>query len=351
MGASRLKPMPGMSRNVLAGRNAAPDEERSARGLRTTRIADARGRRALIFTPSNAKSAGKAAQQKVEIVFARRRLERRAAVGQGRPMPGRRFDLPAAPFRFEMGLRRGDAGFFSNAAADAPLLAERRRWLDADPDRYAGATAGSAALLAEAVAFASAANPVLQAAPDPAALGRAWAPDFLLLSPDAAGAFVLCAGCVCFPSHWDLREKLGRPLAEIHAPVPTLHASLGRQIDTFLAALRPGAIWQRSNWGLAATAERNNHPARQLPRIAADTPLEALWLRTEQQAFTRLPATGGILFGIRIHLQPLPELLREPSVAARLSELLASMPDEIARYKGIGTARESLAVRLRRAAA
>jgi hypothetical protein len=262
-------------------------------------------------------------------------------------MPERRAEFSASPFRFEMGLRRGNLSFFANS--DSDLLVERTRWLEADPTRYAAAEPGAEPLLAEALSFATAANPGLEAASYATALGRHWEPDFLLLSPDDSGTLILRAGCLCFPSHWDLREKLGRPLAAIHEPVPTLNAALARQIDTFLAALKPGAIWERWNWGFAATPKRNNHPALKLPRITADTSLDLLWLRSEHQAFVRLPQTGAILFGIRIHLQPLAELMREPGTSARLADLLATMPDEIARYKGIGEARESLVERLQAA--
>ncbi len=261
-------------------------------------------------------------------------------------MTERRADLPASPFRFEMGLRRGAVGFFTNRGDDS-ILSERAHWLDAQPSRFAAALVGAEPLLADASAFAAAANPGLACAPEAAALGRHWEPDFLVLATDASGAFTLRAGCVCFPSHWDLGEKLGRPLAAIHEPVPTLNATLARQIDTFLAALRPGAVWERWNWGLAATPERNNHPALGLPRITPDTALDQLWLRSEHQAFARLAATGAILFAIRIHLQPLADFTREPGAAAHLADLLATMPDDIARYKGIGPAREPLVQRLR----
>ncbi len=264
-------------------------------------------------------------------------------------MASRQFDLPSGAFRFEMGLRRGEIAFFQNTAADAQLLAERGRWLDADPALYAAALPDSEPLLREAAAFARAANPAIEAAPSPASLGRTWAPDFLLLAPDENGVFTLRAACVCFPSHWDLGEKMGRPLAEIHAPVPTLNATLGRQIDTFLAALKPGVVWERWNWGLAATPERNNHPALGLPRITADTPPDRLWLRVEHQAFARLAGTGGVLFAIRLLIEPLTDVIGEPGAAARLADLLASMPEEVAAYKGLGAGRAALIRRLRAA--
>src|SRR5215831_9392054 len=38
----------------------------------------------------------------------------------------------------------------------------------------------------------------------------------LLVRPPDGGPWVLGAGAVCFPSHWRLADKLGRPVAAIH---------------------------------------------------------------------------------------------------------------------------------------
>src|SRR4029079_7037701 len=42
----------------------------------------------------------------------------------------------------------------------------------------------------------------------------------LVRDTDGDGGFVLGAGCVCAPSHWSLRDKLGQPIAAIHERVP-----------------------------------------------------------------------------------------------------------------------------------
>ena len=235
-------------------------------------------------------------------------------------------------FEFQMNLRRGSDAFFHPTAAHTALLAERRHWLAAYPAHYIGQEPGTADLLAETIAFARALQPDLTA-DSLQALGENWEPDFLLLRPDPTGVFRLVAGCVCFPSHWALEEKIGQPLTAIHAPVPTLNTSLGAKIDTFLARLRPGEIWERSNWGLAATAELNNHPTRPLPRLTATTPSDAIWLRLEHQAFRTLPTSGCLLFAIRLEIIPLLALPAETRTA--LTATLRTMSPEIAAYKGL----------------
>lgn len=256
--------------------------------------------------------------------------------------------LLAPPFRFDMGLRRGNDSFFCNCGESA-LLAERNRWLDAHPARHAAALPGSDALLAEVIEFVRALNPAIGISAGPAvldktiALGRFWEPDFLLLEADGNGRLTLRAACVCFPTHWALAEKMGQPVAAIHGAAPTLNASLGTKIDSFLATLRPGVIWERWNWGLAATTERNDHPARNLPRLDSGATLDRTWLRFERQAFTGLRA--GVLFGIRIGFERLDTLAFER--ARQLADLLESMSPEIATYKGVASSRSALARQLR----
>ena len=159
----------------------------------------------------------------------------------------------------------------------------------------------------------------------------------------------MLAGCVCFPSSWPPAEKLGRPMAEIHSPAPGLNSSLGNQIDTFLSRLRPGPAWLRSNWGLSASAELNQHPDRRLPRLTPELRLDQIWLRVERQALVLLPASGGVLFALRIENEPL-DLLKEkaPEAALRLVQALKTMSEEIACYKGIASARDSLVEQLGR---
>ena len=258
--------------------------------------------------------------------------------------------LKDGAFEFQMGMRRGDGAFFQNRPENGALLEERRRWFTSDPELYAACEPGGEAALAEATAFARSLNPGL-AADSLLSLGANWEPDFLLLRQEDGGEFRLVAGGVCFPSHWALRDKIGHPLAAIHAPVPTLNATLQPKIDAFLANLRADTGWERWNWGLAPSAERNDHPARHLPRLTAATTLEACWFRAEHQAFRLLPETRTILFAIRIDIIPLAELANDPALAIRLAAALRSMPDEIAAYKGVATARFPIATSLEKAAA
>lgn len=247
--------------------------------------------------------------------------------------------LKAGDFRFDMGLRRGSTAYFRNSGPP-DLLAERRALLEAgDPSPYAAALDGAEPQLVDAADFARSLDIPVGNPASPVELGCLWEPDFVLLDD----ALRVQAGCVCFPSFWSLPEKLGEAIDPVHAPVPGLNADLGAKIRTFLERLKPGEVWERWNWGLAATPERNCHPATLRPRLDATATLAGTWFRVEHQALVRLPATGAVLFGIRIESRTLhEEMAASPGFGATLKRLLETMPDAVIHYKGLAACRERL---------
>lgn len=249
-----------------------------------------------------------------------------------------------------MGLRKGTADFF--APTDAALLAQRSELLSEHPLLHAAMLAEGAPVLHELVGFTARwvreKPPTLTGAALCRWLGERLEPDFLLLLPEAGGKHRLAGGCLCFPTKWDLREKLGLGLEAIHEPVPTLNENLAARIDAFLSALKPGPVWQRWNWSLTASPALNLHPATSPGPVSEAASLADTWLRLEEQTFLRLPETRGILFAIRIQAHRLTQI--PPFAAARLAEWLNSMPESVAHYKGLAAARRSLVRALRAAA-
>lgn len=249
--------------------------------------------------------------------------------------------FPAGDFEFRMTMRRGDpAAFFKPQDATGELRRERARWVDDSPTRYAAMLAGYESLLREASVLGRTWG--LGIVNDTVALARTWEPDVLLLSPDEAGVFTLRGGALCFPTGWALAEKIGRPLHEIHAPVPGLNPSIGSAIDRFLRSLKPSTAFLRDNWGIAASDELNLHPARGIPRPMLPVVLRDLWLRVEHQALVALPSGAGIIFGIRLSLYRLDEVRADPVVAAHLARALQTMSAELLRYKGLLDVRDAL---------
>jgi len=245
--------------------------------------------------------------------------------------------------RFE---RQAPEDFF--ASTQPHVLVERQRWLAEAPHRYAAVLSEGAPILAEArdlfrswPATREGLSPDLPAWEAALELGRQLETDWLLLVPDD-GSFRLVAGCVCFPSSWSLEEKMGHPLEAIHGVVPGLNAQVGKPAAGFLAKMAPGIAWLRANWGLSRSPELNQHPDRQLPRLDATIHAGEVWLRVERQALVALPGTQGVLFGIRVEVYPLADVIADEQARQGLRRALVSMPEAMAAYKGLATARAPL---------
>jgi hypothetical protein len=248
--------------------------------------------------------------------------------------------FPAGGFRFRAGLRRGDpAEFFGPTDQTGEVRPERARWLAEDERRHAALLPEGEVLLKAFSGLCSSWG--VSRETELGALGSAIEPDFLFLAPDGTGTFRLLGGVVCFPSGWALDEKLGRPMCEIHEPVPGLNRNLGVSIDRILSGLPGDSGVFRSGWGIAANAERNQHPVRGLPAPTSPADLRQLWLRVENQCLFAIPERG-IVFGIRIELHRL-----DAAAGTALADAMETMPLEVAAYKRLDSVRDLLVESLR----
>ena len=161
----------------------------------------------------------------------------------------------------------------------------------------------------------------------------------------AANAYRLAGACVCFPSRWTLAEKVGGSLDAIHGPVPGYDAALAPPMDRLFARLRVQRPVWRLNWSVLddpALFQPGGHGRTVLDTgITPDNAGERLWLRMERQTLRRLPASGDILFTIRVYVQPLSELAERPARAAQLAAALRSMDPALAGYKSIPPFRDA----------
>ncbi|MGX5826733.1 heme-dependent oxidative N-demethylase family protein [Mesorhizobium sp. 43Arga] len=178
--------------------------------------------------------------------------------------------------------------------------------------------------------------------------------DLILMRRDDSG-WRLAAGSLCFPSSWSLTEKFGKPLQQIHEPVPgfgpgTRPAAL---INRMFDGLQGQAV-ERFNWSIQAD-NALYHPLSNVERIdrATNRPSRFpdgdvrthAFIRVERQTLRKLPSSRDILFTIRIHLDPLAVLERHPdratlalSFAAQLEALDLDQLD----YKGLTSDRDRL---------
>lgn len=203
-------------------------------------------------------------------------------------------------------------------------------------------------------------NVDLTPSPDPIeslkTLGRHIDNEFLILLPTASPtpsapppqkkilptqtpgeAYHLHAFTLCYPSGFDTVQKLGLPLAAIHAPVPGYESKIARSMDRFFASLPFGKIVKRANWSVQldsgffhrdsnhislSTGENMMAPARydatpaeigEWEKEGRSVRVEECNLRCERQTLHRLERTGALVFGFKTYLYPLGAVRGEGS--------------------------------------
>jgi hypothetical protein len=279
-------------------------------------------------------------------------------------LPPQAMYLPfeCGPYRMSMGLFTvAEPAWFELDARYPEEMAERRRLLDTQRDAVFAAVPQSdearAETLTETAGNLAASYPAwfvrdgsrlhnrltgenwdLDApAYDPLEVaGRLVQEDLCLIQPGADGP-LLTAAVLCFPSRWRLAEKIGKPLAAVHTPVPFYAERLSRPVDRFIQHVKVGHITARLNWSVL------DDPALFQPAgkwrqgvngaVTAANAGETLFLRVERQTLRRLPRTGAVLFGIRVHVYPLAAAIRTAADAARLAEAVRALPEQTLHYK------------------
>lgn len=147
-------------------------------------------------------------------------------------------------------------------------------------------------------------------------------------------SWILAAGCVCFPSHWTLAEKLGTSLLDIHAPVPGYRDRLAAATDGVFdrIARDPTLVLSRFNATLATNENLFQPGPGEVVTLTPAEVGERVWLRVERQTLRGLPSCGAAVFTIRTFLTPLASLdARERSA---LAGSLAGVSPELLRYRG-----------------
>jgi dimethylamine monooxygenase subunit A len=161
--------------------------------------------------------------------------------------------------------------------------------------------------------------------------------DLCLMSPRAGDKYFLSAGSVCFPLRWELRDKIGLPLAAIHSPVPGYDQKLATRADLYLARLKPPRPSWRCNWNVVDSPDlylrQSPHPQAIGESITPEEAGIRLWIRCERQTLRKLPKSGDVLFTIRTYVRPLSVLEGFPALAKGLWQALERIPPEMREYK------------------
>lgn len=166
------------------------------------------------------------------------------------------------------------------------------------------------------------------------ALGRIVQEDVCLMV-HRDGDWHLDAGVLCFPTLWQLSDRLGLPTARVHERVAH-YGEIGSRVDTFFDRLRPDRIVWRRNLSI----EPFPHLHLPLSKVYAPVrPVEVdddgspFWIRSERQTLRRLADHDAIVFTIKIQTTPARALIERPDIARVLTEHVNSWDAALRDYK------------------
>jgi len=250
---------------------------------------------------------------------------------------------------FRIGLAPlGDAALLEPDALAPAHLAEKRRLLDERFGDVFAAEADTLAAQAEVLAMISALAGGLSAPAEgllPIVQAALMVQEDLVLMRKGESGWRIAAACVCFPSSWNVRDKVGRPMHEVHSPGPGFGAGTrnAMMIERIFDHLQPGEPVMRMNWSLYPD-DRLFHGQERSDRPRSGE-IGEIFLRVERQTLTKLPVSGDILFTIRIHVDPVSAIGSHPEsarLAAGLAASLRRLGAEEAAYKSLTHTRERM---------
>jgi hypothetical protein len=171
--------------------------------------------------------------------------------------------------------------------------------------------------------------------------------NILVKDPDT-GEYRLMASATLFPAGWQLQERIGTSMANLHSPVPGWQSKLGAAVNRYLTFymlmlilltcnryfdhLSPRTCMERYNLFIQTTTELFQDEPEAPSASASTLRPEDITVRRERQTFTRLEKSGAVLFTVRTYMQPLTDLAGE-EVAGLLSQI-RGWEGEMGTYKG-----------------
>jgi hypothetical protein len=144
---------------------------------------------------------------------------------------------------------------------------------------------------------------------------------------------------LCAPNYWSAEQKIGKPFAEIHAPVAGME-QMNLRSAAIVNTMISHKAWVRFAWGLTTDTRLNHHPIPPPNISQADwqgrwfDPLNPrLYLRIERQVIWGLPDLDAALFTIRTYFRDCQSL--DGEMREKLGAAIASMKPQSLAYKGL----------------
>ncbi|MBR0558236.1 DUF3445 domain-containing protein [Ciceribacter sp. L1K23] len=178
--------------------------------------------------------------------------------------------------------------------------------------------------------------------------------DDLVILRRKPDGWTIVAAHLAFPSSWSLAEKFMQPMDKVHAHVPGFQAGTRNAtiVNRVFDNLQPDLPAKRFNWSINWRYALY-HPVSVRPAAdpaATGIDVSGAFVRVERQTLRRLPATGDIVFTIRIYLDPVKAFATSENgqaLANALADQLEGLTAEQVAYKGLAERRADLVTALR----
>ena len=165
--------------------------------------------------------------------------------------------------------------------------------------------------------------------PDPIADTSLLVPDDLCLI-ESNGKQRMLAASVCSPSYWNVQDKIGKSLNDVHSPAKSLNSKIGANIGRFINRAPLLQPFERKNWLIHADTKRF-HLAEEAEIIGNP---DNWFVRSERETICKIHDDYS-LFTIRVSFAPLKEIHAfEFAKAGMLKSLLKMDKDEINYFGG-----------------
>ncbi|KAI0035214.1 hypothetical protein K488DRAFT_76776 [Vararia minispora EC-137] len=163
--------------------------------------------------------------------------------------------------------------------------------------------------------------------------------DFAFTLPDPKTGFYHCvAGVICSSVGWNLGEKVGKPLSEIHDVVPHYKEKMEFSMDRYFQKMPLDKPIQRGSWALEIQEPlylQTTHKAWE--RRANPDPiltLDEVCIRVDWQTLRRLPRSRAIVFNFKALFTPIRRVRSEPYIPRLLLRILQDGDNKLLTYKG-----------------
>ncbi len=139
----------------------------------------------------------------------------------------------------------------------------------------------------------------------------------------------LLAASVCSPSYWNLKDKIGKSLRDVHKPVKTLNKKIGDPIEKFISKSPKLKPFVRQNWFIHQDTIRLHLKEEKISNLNP----EDWFIRSERETICKIHEEYS-LFSINVRFQPLKLVHQYRSQKDALLKSIISLDEEETKYFG-----------------